>query len=326
MLETSHNKLKVRLAEYTMFDGSRKTLVKQVGDGSIIKRFDMTPLPKNPNDIVCPHFLELKWALGCPFDCAWCYLKGSLRHYPSGKSFVPKPYSKTHAHLMRLFRTLSVETEVLNAGEVADALAGEQLDPPFSKFVIPLFEKQNTFKLLLLTKSTAVDNLLKINSHNQVIVSFSLNAEPVAERWERAPSVKIRIKAAKKVFEAGYETRIRIDPIVPYPEDEWKRHYKELVDSVFSEFYPSRITLGSLRGLQSTINEAQDKSWVDYLTEPSRWGKRIPFDLRHETFATVIDHLNKRYGYDSVALCKEPILMWDSLRMDWRKCTCNCLW
>jgi spore photoproduct lyase len=326
MLEIKPDKLKVHLAEYKVFDGSRKTLIKQVGNGSIIKRFDMTPFPRGPNDIVCPHFLEFKWALGCPFDCAWCYLKGSLRHYPRGKSFVPKPYSKIRAHLMRLFRTPSTQMEVLNAGEVADALAGEQLNPPFSKFVIPLFEKQDRFKLLLLTKSTTVSNLLEITPHNQVIVSFSLNAEPVAEHWEHAPSVKMRIQAAKKVFEAGYETRIRIDPIVPYPKDEWKRHYAELIELIFSEIYPSRITLGSLRGLQSTINEAQDKSWVDYLTEPSKWGRRIPFDLRHETFATVIDYLEKRHGYDSVALCKEPVLMWDSLGMDWRKCTCNCVW
>jgi len=37
-------------------------LVKQVADGSIIKRFDKTPYPVKPTDVVCPHFLELKWA------------------------------------------------------------------------------------------------------------------------------------------------------------------------------------------------------------------------------------------------------------------------
>ena len=325
MLEVQHDELKVHFAEYEMLDGTKKTLVKQVGDGSIIKRFEMTPVPKAPNDIVCPHFLEFKWALGCPFDCAWCYLKGSLRHYPVGKRFVPKPYPKIQAHLKRLFRAPS-EPEILNAGEVADALAGERLNPPFSKFVIPLFERQNKFKLLLLTKSTAVNNLLEINPHNNVIVSFSLNAEPVANRWEHAPTVKARIKAAKMVFESGYETRLRIDPIVPYPPNEWKEHYMKLIDLIFSQVYPSRITLGSLRGLQSTINEAQDKSWVEYLTEPSKWGRRIPFNLRQETFTLIIDYLEKKYGYKSVALCKEPVLMWNSLGMNWRKCLCNCGW
>lgn len=319
--------LNVHVAEYELLDGSKKTLVKQVGDGSIIKRFEMTPPPRSPNDIVCPHYLELKWATGCPFDCAWCYLKGSMRHYPVGKSFTPKPYPKIRAHLMRLFRTIYPnEKELLNAGEVTDSLAGEHLNPPFSKFVIPLFERQNRYKLILLTKSSNVNNLLNIDLPNQVIASFSLNADPVAKRWEKAPPVASRIEAARKVFEAGYETRIRIDPIVPYPKDGWQKHYQELIDEVFSEFPPQRITLGSLRGLQSTINEAEDKSWVDYLKEQSRWGKRISFKLRQETFRTILDYLKRRYDYTMVALCKEPVVMWESLNLDWKHCKCNCVW
>jgi len=317
---------RVHVAEYKMFDGSKKTLIKQVGNGSIIKRFEMTPLPKSPSDIVCPHFLELKWALGCPFDCAWCYLKGSLRHYPRGKQFTLKPYSKTRLHLLQLFRALSLEKEVLNSGEVTDSLAGEHLQPPFTKFIIPLFERQYDYKLLLLTKSNNVNNLLQIDSHDNVIVSFSLNAEPVAEKWEKAPSVSSRIQAAKKVFDAGYETRIRIDPIVPYPEGEWKKHYRALIDRIFSRFFPERITLGSLRGLQSTINEAKDKSWVEFLKERSKWGKRIPFRQRRETFRVILDYLRTNYDYTNVAICKEPVMIWESLGMDWRKCKCNCVW
>lgn len=318
--------LKVRVDEYEMFDRFKKTLIKQVGNGSIIKRFEMTPLPKSPGDIVCPHFLEFKWALGCPFDCAWCYLKGSLRHYPRGKHFTPKPYTKIRSHLLQLFRALSNEKDVLNAGEVADSLAGEHLQLPFTKSTIPLFEKQDKYKLLLLTKSNNVKNLLEVNSHNQVVVSFTLNADPVARRWEKAPPVASRIQAAEKVFNAGYETRIRIDPIVPYPKSEWQKHYKALVDQILSQFFPERITLGSLRGLQSTINEAEDKSWVEYLKEPSKWGRRIPFKQRHETFKVILDYLATKYDYTNVAICKEPVMMWEALEMDWRKCRCNCVW
>ena len=312
--------------EYEMLDQSRKTLIKQIGNGSIIKRFDMTPPPKDSGDIVCPHFLELKWATGCPFDCAWCYLKGSLRHYPRGKQFTVKPYSKVRSHLMQLFRTLSNEKEVLNAGEVADSLAGEHLQPPFSNFILPLFEKQDKYKLLLLTKSSNINNLLEINSHNQAIISFSLNAEPVARKWEKAPTIASRIDAAKKVFDGGYETRIRIDPIVPYPEGEWQEYYKALIDLIFRQFFPERITLGSLRGLQSTINMAKDKSWVEFLKEPSKWGRRIPFEQRRETFKVILDYLNTNYDYINIAICKEPVMMWESLGMDWTKCRCNCVW
>lgn len=318
--------LDVRVTEYLMPNGTRKTLVKQIGDGRIIKRFDLTPTPRKEIDIVCPHFLELKWAYGCPFDCAWCYLQGTMRFYPVGKKPTYRSYNTIEAHLKRFFRVkYPDEKEVLNTGEVADSLMSEHTQTPFSKFIIPLFETQDRHKVLFLTKSGYVNNFLEINSHGQAIISFSLNAEPVSKKWEKAPSVKERISAARKVFGADYETRIRIDPVVPYPENEWKRYYKNLIDQVFSEFYPERITLGSLRGLQTTINAAKDKSWVKYLGEWSRWGKRIPFELRRESFITIIDYLDRQYGFKSVAICKEPVLMWESLGMNWKSCKCNCV-
>lgn len=308
-----------------MLEGSKKTLLKQIGNGSIIKRFDLTPPPKQPPDIVCPHFLELKWAYGCPFNCAWCYLQGTMRFYPVGKKPTFRPYTEIASAVKRFFRVkYPAENEILNTGEVADSLMAENTPHPFSKFIIPLFETQERHKVLFLTKSINVDNLLMINPHKQAIISFSLNSEPVSNKWEKAPSLKERIKAASKVFDAGYETRIRIDPIVPYPQEDWQKHYANLVDQIFAMLFPQRITFGSLRGLQTTINAAEDKSWVEYLGESSRWGKRIPFELRRETFAFIIDYLKKQYDFTDIALCKEPILMWESLGLDWRKCRCNC--
>lgn len=328
--------MRIHLDEYEMLDGSHKTLVKQVGDGSIISRFDKTPPPKKAEDIVCPHFLELRWALGCPFKCAWCYLQGTMRLYlvkkrPTVKYVLDelRPYElyeEIRTHLKSLFWNKYPSTpEMLNTGELADSLMYEHAPMPFSKFIIPLFETQDQYKVLFLTKAPYVENLLEIESHRQTVMSFSLNAEPVAARWEKAPKVVKRIEAAKAVFDVGYETRIRIDPIVPYPEGEWIKHYQRLIDNVFSKFTPARITLGSLRGLQSTINAAEDKSWVAYLTEQTKWGKRIPFQRRLEMFGALIDYLEKQYDYTRVALCKEPVTMWESLGLDWRKCECNCI-
>ena len=69
---------------------TREFPVDKIKDGSIIKLFDRTPEPKNPTDVVCPHFYELKWANGCNFNCAWCYLNGTYRFLSRGK----KPHLK----------------------------------------------------------------------------------------------------------------------------------------------------------------------------------------------------------------------------------------
>jgi spore photoproduct lyase len=320
----SNIKPNIHYKEYHLLSDRKTISVEKVNDGSIITRFDRTPLPSKAESVICPHFLELKWAYGCPFDCAWCYLKGTFRFQPTKTKPVFKDLKKVELHTRRFLE--EVETpEILNTGEIADSLMGEGLDTPFSKFIIPMFEEQTRHKVLFVTKSDNVKHLLEIEPHNQVIISFSLNADEVASMWEnKAPSVERRIEAGRKLSQAGYEVRIRIDPMVPVPE--WQKYYLKLVENIFVSFIPSRITLGSLRGLQSTVNGSTDKSWVTYLKEGSSWGKKIDFKTRYDMYFTVINQLKEKYNYYEVALCKETLAMWSRLGMDYKKIKCNCVW
>jgi spore photoproduct lyase len=317
-------KLKVYLKKYRLIDGAEKKLVRRVGDGSIITRFEKTPLPQGPDDVVCPHFLELKWATGCPFNCSWCYLQGTLRFQPQKKRPRVKDLRKVAAHVESFLEQVDWYSELLNTGELADSLMWDNNGNPFSKFILSLFKDQKRHKVLFLSKATWVDNLVKLKATEHAIASFSLNADKVARRWEKgAPLVLKRIKAAKKLSEAGYEVRIRIDPIVPVYK--WEEEYKKLIDLIFENFTPERITLGSLRGLQSTINNSHDKTWVQYLSENSNWGKRIDSNARYWMFFTLINYLKENYNYSSIALCKETVSIWEKLGLDYKKIKCNCL-
>ncbi len=312
--------MQIKKQIYQMLDGSKKSLVQRVGDGSIICRFEKTPLPEKKTDVICPHFLELKWANGCSYDCAWCFLQGTFRF--TGKHPRQKDRFKVKEHVSTFLNNGSLP-EVLNSGELCDSLLSENSIDPFSRFIIPMFEAQKKHKVLFLTKSNKVENLTKIEEHKNVIVSFSMNAPAVSKKWEKAPRVEDRIGAAKKVSDAGYETRIRIDPMVPVFE--WDKHYLGLVDMIFEQFIPERITLGSLRGLQSTINNSKDRTWVKFLSEKSNWGKKIDFDHRYEMYSKLIDYLKNIYSYTNVALCKETVEMWEKLGLDYRKIRCNCI-
>jgi spore photoproduct lyase len=318
------SKLKINYKQYINVDGQKEILFSQVNDGSIITRFDKTPLPQKVTDVICPHFIELKWAYGCPFDCSWCYLKGTFRFRREGIKPVIKDLGKVKLHVQTFLDEVK-EPEILNTGELADSLMMENGSNAFSKFIIPLFESQNKHKVLFVTKSNNIKNLLQINTHNQAIVSFTLNALPVGELWEKkAPKVLDRIKAAEELHNTGYEVRIRIDPMVPI--ENWEKYYQELVDSVFSRFTPERITLGSLRGLQSTINGTKDRSWVHYLKETSNWGKKIDFTTRLKMYSSIITYLKQEYKYHNVALCKETKAMWQKLEMNYESIRCNCIW
>ena len=250
--------------------------------------------------------------------------KGTSRFRPEGPSPTFKSLEKVKSHVEAFLDEVE-SPEILNTGEIADSLMGENGDSPFSRFIISLFEEQRRHTVLFVTKSANIKHLLEKPASSQVIMSFSLNAEEIAKRWEKkAPPVKARIEAAQKLYQHGYEVRIRIDPMVPV--ENWEEVYTRLVDSVFDSFIPERITLGSLRGLQSTINGTKDKSWVKYLRERSNWGKKIEFNARYWMYLTIINHLKEKYNYTKVALCKETKLMWEKLDMDYRKIRCNCVW
>ena len=316
--------LRVVYSKYQMLDGSERELVQQVGDGSIIKRFDKTPIPVRDTDVVCPHFIELKWATGCPFDCSWCYLKGTFRFSSSKANPRVKDYEKIERHLGTFLEFVS-KPELLNTGELADSLMTEGGTHPFSKFAIPLFESQDRHKVLFVTKSSRIEHLLEMEAQDRVIVSFSLNPSSIAERWEkRAPAAEGRIEAGRKLYDRGYKVRIRIDPMVPV--DGWEEKYLELLDQIFNAFVPERLTIGSLRGLQSTINGSSDKSWVRYLSEASNWGRKIEFAIRSEMYRLVLVYIREKHEYQRLALCKETKAMWQSLNMDYRKIRCNCMW
>jgi spore photoproduct lyase len=319
-LDSPHS---IELKNTLTFDNNIKPTFSKVADGSIITLFDKTPLPKKDEDVVCPHFIELKWANGCNFDCAWCYLNGTLRFRPMKKQPYLKDKQKVLSHVKNYIKQNDYPS-LLNSGELSDSLLFEGTDKAISKLIINLFKGQNKHKLLILTKSDNIGDILKSNSQNAVIISFSLNAFKISKKWEnKAPNPRDRIMAAKKLSDNGYEVRIRIDPMVPIRG--WKREYKELIDFLFKNLRPNLITFGSLRGLQSTINHSKDRSWVKYLDDKSNWGKKINFEKRLEMYQTVINYLDSEYDYHNIGFCKETLKMWNNLNMDYKNIQCNCI-
>ena len=322
--------LKVVCETYRLLDGSEKELLKRVGSGAVIRLFDKTPFPEKPTDVVCPHFMELACVYGCPYNCSYCYIKGTFRFFQQSDGRIPVRFKKEKdvVRAIRTFLASHVEPTVLNTGELGDSLATEGkvfYGKAFSEYLMGFFAGSR-HKVLFLSKGTNVKNFLENDWQQNAILSWSINAYPVAERWEKlAPDPKQRIEAARQVAEAGYEVRVRIDPMV----EGFKEHYQKLVDDIFNAFVPSRITLGCLRGLPATIARTTDKSWVTYLTEKSSWGRKPPIESRFKRYITVIEQLRKEYSYAGyIAVCKDTLAIWRMLKkkygLDYQKIRCNC--
>lgn len=283
--------------------------------GGIIRWFD-----KTPEDICCPHFWELNWAYGCRFECSYCYLQGTFH---GNKEPWHRPPDQVFRVLDEFFQDHKDDPQILNSGELTDSL----VYPQVMERIADKFEEQDKHKLLLLTKSSNVKFLVE-KPRKQTIASFSLNASEAWKLWEhKAPPPEKRIEAAKAVNSAGYETRIRIDPI--FPIENWQACYENLVYSILSEFTPERITLGTPRGLAKTLMFSKNLSWTKYFDEGEKtgWGKKISYALRKEIYLFFYDKL-RALGFDKskIAICKETRSMWRDLTLDYTKCKCNCVW
>jgi len=279
---------------------------------------------KTPPSIVCPHFWELRWAYGCPYDCAYCYLRGTFMGNKNPR--YPHSIERILDALERAFKGLN-KPAIFNSGELSDSL----MNPILMEQIADKFEEQDRHKLLLLTKSNNVRFLLE-KPRRQSIVSFSLNALEPAKLWEKgAPPPDKRIEAARQVAEAGYETRIRIDPI--FPIKNWQTQYGDLLHLIFSKLTPERITLGTPRGLRKTLRFSKDISWTKFFGESSGWGKKISMTVRKEIYLFFHERL-RNLGFDEskIALCKESVEMYKELGRDvgtypnWKNCRCNCVW
>lgn len=312
-----------QLARITIYTEARASTYKEDIpniDGIVV------PFNKTPYDIVCPHFLELRWGIGCYFDCAYCYLRGTFRGYKAFKEkCVNRPIESVLDAIQKAFddEYFKRNPSIFNSGELSDSLA----KPPLMKQISDKFEEQNRHKLLIVTKSGNV-KLLADKPRKQTIFSFSINAKEVSRRWEnKTPSPDERIKAAKTVSEIGDEVRIRIDPI--FPIENWHIHYEDLIYSIFSEFTPERITLGTPRGLAKTLMFSKDNTWTQYFTEKSEysgWGKKIPSYQRKEIYLFFYDKLSA-IGFDKskIAMCKETRLIWGELGLNPDQIKCNCV-
>jgi spore photoproduct lyase len=280
---------------------------------------------KTPFDIVCPHFWELRWAFGCPFECAYCYLQGTGR---GNKRPRYRPINRVIKAIDKAFKDgyFQKHPSIFNSGELSDSL----MNPFNMRQIADFFETQERHKLLLLTKSGNV-NWLTQKTRRQTIASFSINATEISKRWEnKAASPQQRIEAAKQLVESGYEVRIRIDPI--FPVENWHKYYEDLVYSILSTLPsdPDRITLGTPRGLSKTLIFAKDRSWekIAFTENPehSGWGKKAPIAVRKEIYTFFFDKLQGLgFKKDRIALCKETRAMWQELGMDYMRCRCNCI-
>jgi len=276
---------------------------------------------RKPAGVVCGQFYELIWSNGCPYSCEYCYLKGTFRiqGWNGREQVIFENQEKMWREIEKFL--MKAESYVLHTGELCDSLAAPGSENLMAN-LIERFGDQSIHTLLILTKSDNVDSLLDLEHNGRTVIGFSINPEPVAERFEiGAASPKERLGAAEKCIDAGYPVIVRVDPMIPTKG--WELLYAQLFERL-NQMELKGIVVGTIRAYPGLMNKISEELRSMLTTKGEDGRYHLPTDLRMQMYRSAFSQLR----FDHVGICKESGAVWGALAKEFKKkfvcnCTCN---
>jgi len=277
----------------------------------------------------CPYYKLVPISNGCPYYCTYCYLAFVYRKY--------RPFIKININYDTMFRQIrktlarSDRKVSFNMGEMLDSLALDYVTG-LTKILVPFFSELSNGFLMLLTKSSNIDNLLDVEPNNHTVVSWSLNARHIIRQYELGTAdLDERINAAKQCQDHGYRIRIRIDPGILYTN--WQDGYADLIRKTLTVIRPENITLGMLRLLPghfylstAAYGSRARKLWNYHFVKGASDGKlRYVPKQRVEFYNFLIDTIRSFDKDVSVSLCRETSEIWSIFKDRCNPKKCNCV-
>lgn len=184
---------------------------------------------------------QLPLVTSCPGKCEYCYLATNL-----GK----KPYIRVYVNIEEILAKARAYIEqfqpretIFEGAATSDPLPVEPYSGALEQ-AIEFFGRQEYGRFRFVTKFTAVDSLLHIQHNRRTRFRFSINTDPVIEKFEHAtPDLLQRTAAAVKVAQAGYPLGFIIAPIMLY--EGWQKDYSALfttLDQLISPIHCQDLT------------------------------------------------------------------------------------
>ncbi len=277
------------------------------------------PFPLIPEYLSC-HFQILHLGMGCDLDCTYCFLQ----------SYLNNPLTTVYTNFEEILNELSDFLDEnadhffrVGTGELIDSLSLDHLTE-WSIPLVRLFASKKNAILELKTKSDNIANLKKVDPHDRVIVSWSMNTEKIQKTEElKTATIEERLAAARACQEWGYLLGFHFDPLIEH--EEWEKGYEETVRRIFEKVDSGRIawiSLGTLRFVPSLKKVAERRfprtdiftgEFVRGLDGKSRYFKSI----RKKMYTKMHDWIRSYSPKVPIYLCMEGSELWkNGLQME----------
>jgi spore photoproduct lyase len=293
----------------------------------------------------CPNYWHLSPYGFCPYGCYYCYLAGT-----PGVWFSPtvKIFLNLEEILAQVDQTANqlAKPTIFYLGKLQDGLALEPLSG-YSRKMVPFFARHPYARMVVLTKSTNVKNLLNLDHAGRTILSWTVNAPEIVQDFERnSPDVMDRIEAMRRCAQIGYPVRAVIMPIIPVAD--WQDIYERFLTVLLESVPLSRITLGSIcsypqaqrlmelkLGKKNVISSLlgglsrfsrRENGTVPFATSKSNDGRlRFSRSTRTEVYRHLIECIRRNRPDLEIGLCLEDEEMFASLDLQDSIGRCNCV-
>ncbi len=299
---------RIARAEDPITEGKRHLLVTNY-PGAFLKKCPGT------KSLICCNYYIINFATNCPLECTYCILQGYLENNP-----LMRVFANTGDMLNEVEQFLSSNRKRsyrVGTGELTDSLVLDRVTG-FTRTIVPFFARQKNAVLELKTKTDLVDNLVDLDHGDRVIVSWSLSPQRIIDEDEaETSSLTRRLKAARRCQDAGYRLSFHFDPIIIYPD--WEKEYQGVVDQLFAQIDPLRVSWISLGGfryyplLKQIIRRRFPRSKIlsgEFV--PCADGKlRYLKHLRVEAYRKLLTRIRGFYPELPVYLCMETREVWE---------------
>ena len=199
--------------------------------------------------------------------------------------------------------------------------------------MIPFFARHRYARMVILTKSADVENLLDLDHSGRTILSWTVNTPEVTHSFEmNTPAIMDRIEAMRRCDRAGYPVRAVVMPIIPMAD--WQDIYERFLSVLLESVPLSRITLGSIcsypqaqRLMELKLGKANDISLLlDRGPAKSDDGRlRFSRPMREKAYRYLIECIRRIQPDLEIGLCLEDEPMLASLGLHECVGRCNCV-